>query len=349
MVAGAALAAATALTLPAIGTSEPSEFVRAWSADAWIVGTVLSAPRVTAPAPTATTPVPTPTPSPIAGQPSSAFAPDRLPEAADVVSASIPGLALDDLLEDLAAAADTASPGVDAAISVVVDGQQHGVWVGADPVVHSASTAKMYWVVAAVAAVGLDPVAPSAPAIFAWSDNSAAGRVIDLVGIDEINAWTRSLGLDDTYLSAWAYDRGRFASDRAELGTANTTSASDAAQFLDLLVGGELLSPAETEQVLEWMRLAPEADADPTVYGSVLVTDLDPSVASQVAHKAGWLPPGCCTSVDNVLLSAGVIPLPDGSSYTIAVTTTDGSSYTGQAAWIASTVAAIDALLRHGT
>lgn len=238
------------------------------------------------------------------------------------------------------------STGAEVAVSVHVDGRTVAMTSEHETsTVASASTAKMYWVVAAVDAVGIEPVAGMAEAVFAYSDNDAAGRVIDLVGIDAINAFTGAIAMDDTYLAGWSFGTTRVASDRAERGDINTTSAVDATRFLDLLVRGELLSPAETEMVLAWMRLAPDT-ADSTPYGATLVADLDPAIATSVAHKAGWLPPGCCTSFANVLLAAGAVPLDDGNWYTIAITTANGGDFDGQGAWISATAEAIDQAIR---
>lgn len=205
----------------------------------------------------------------------------------------------------------------------------------------SASAAKAYWVAAAVAAVGVEAVEPYAKAVFTYSDNTAAGSVIDLIGIDAVNDYTADLGMTDTYLASWSYERRRTASDRGIDGmpTANQTTTNDAVTFLRALHSGDALDEAGTAAVLEWMTLSPsDLDTARTGWGGVLVDELGQAQREATAHKAGWLPPGCCSSIRSVIIALGIIPTDTGPLF-IALAAKDGTSYRADAAWISRVAA----------
>lgn len=222
----------------------------------------------------------------------------------------------------------------DASLSISLRVGRHLLAVDGDQEFSSASAAKLYWTVAAVETVGAEVVEDLATAVFASSDNSAAGRLIDLAGIDEINQLTRELGMDSTYVSVWAFDRGRFASDRAERGTSNTTSTNDLTLFLDKLRYTELLESTHTARVLRWMMLAPDQVNELTGYGGAFTDRLPPHVAAHTMHKAGWLPPDCCRDPEQVIIAGGIVPLPDGSAFSLAVAASGGSDYQAQVDWV---------------
>lgn len=238
---------------------------------------------------------------------------------------------LEVLLNELVADIEGQSPGVVASISVSAGQLEAGV--AADTSFVAASVAKLYWTVAAVDAVGLEPVEAHAEAVFGWSDNDAAGLMIDVVGVDAINAYTRGLGLDRTYLSSWAYGKDRYATDRSTRGTNNTTSTGDLVSFLEQLATGQLLNTEATATVLGWMTAAPDRLSATHPYAAALVDALPAISAAFASHKAGWLPSGCCTLIDNVLTAAGLIPLADGSTLTIAIAVADGAEYDAQVQW----------------
>ncbi len=237
-----------------------------------------------------------------------------------------------------------ASPGVTVSVTVSHAGEVVSVagTVPFDP----ASTAKLYWLAAAVDGAGVDAVTPFAEAIFASSDNQAASQVIDLVGIDAINDFTAAAGMGDTYLSLWI-DGGirRAGVEAAEREFRNTSTTADAVAFLDRLADHELLDLADSAQVMAWMTFAPDRSNDPDEWGAILTERLPPDVAALTMHKAGWLPPGCCVALDSSLSAVGLVPLPDGSRFAIAVATVDGDDFEGQASWISQLTAEIYDLL----
>ncbi len=279
---------------------------------------------------------------PAAAEPDPAVEPDS---SDDPATAAEPALSdLESLVYQRTIELGRASPGVTVSVTVSHAGQVVSVadTVPFDP----ASSAKLYWLAAAVAGAGADAVAPFAEAIFASSDNQAASQVIDLVGVDAINDFTASAGMDGTYLSLWI-DGGirRAGAEAAEREFRNTSTTADAVVFLDRLAGHELIDLADSAQVMAWMTFAPDRLDDPTDWGAVLTDRLPPDVAALTMHKAGWLPPGCCVALDSSLSAVGLVPLPDGSRFAIAVATVDGDDFEGQASWISQLTADVYTLL----
>lgn len=291
----------------------------------------------------------TPTPTPTAAAtatPTATATPDPTPTATPTPRWP-PAYEISDLLDGLIDDVEQKSAGVAASIAVGYDDLVVVATNGLEKT-PSASLAKSWWVAAALDEVGVEAVAPFAEAIFAVSDNDAAAEVIDLVGVDVINATTAKWNMRDTYLASWTLTSPRLATDRNRKGTANVTTTLDAARFMRDVVAGDLLGPDETEAMTAWMSLTPDRrDVDP--YGSVLVADLPAAIAASAAHKAGWLPPECCDKGPDheVLISAGVIPCapaPVGESeesFSLAVATVDGADYLAQLDWTSEAAASI--------
>lgn len=290
--------------------------------------------------PTAPTAVPTAAPEPTES-------PTQLPtpEPTPVVPVSAKTAEeLQQLIDNAIAFAPSQVPGLSATIAVAVDGQRFQA--GPSERVIAASMAKSWWVLAAVDAVGVEAVEPHVRAVFVESDNIAAGRIIDLIGIDGVNAWTRDHGMDNTYLASWSWgERVRRASDRGQVGTGNQTSAADAAHVLAQLVEGQLFDDETTQTVLEWMRLGPDSRRFDEDWGAAFAASLAPEVAALAGHKAGWLPPNCCAVPTNQVASVGTVPLPDGTPLVIAITAAGGLPYTDQVDWLGRVVADVYAHL----
>jgi beta-lactamase class A len=238
------------------------------------------------------------------------------------------------LVDDLASEFDVAFP--DALFGVTVSGPGGRAEVGGEARYTSASAAKAYWLAAAVDAVGVEPVASEAQATVTLSDNDAAGRVIDLVGVDAINDFTRANGMQATSLVSWPTSEGRrVATDRAWRLGENVTTTNDAVRFLDQLRTGELLDPAGTFAMLTWLRASPDTLAGDGDWGGTMSHLLPPDVRPRVAHKAGWLPPGCCERDHRLIIDIGIVPLPDGTSYSVAIVATGAENYAAQASFVA--------------
>ena len=241
------------------------------------------------------------------------------------VPAAAPTPSLREVVTKLGAEAALLSPGTDVAIAV--RNLRTGEYAGfGDEVPHvSASAAKVLWVAAALARVGTDKVAPLAEPIFRTSDNEVSGEVIDLIGIDAVNDWYRELGLKHTALTRWRYGEPRVATNSPrELGDNNYFTARDAVDVLSRLDQGALLGPSETQALRHWMTLTPR-----TGCGGWMGALLPEPARATLMHKAGWLPPGCCSddSVYNTLTEVGVVQVPGGDRYAVALLARRGQDY----------------------
>jgi len=105
------------------------------------------------------------------------------------------------------------------------------------------------------------------------SNNSATNVLIDLLGMDKVNAFSRRIGLDDTLLRRHMLDY-----DAARQGRENRTSAKDMLRLYTLLHRGEALTPFLCETALP--ILSRQHDKE-------LLMFADP--ARKAAHKTGGL------------------------------------------------------------
>ncbi len=255
------------------------------------------------------------------------------PEGAVVSAAELPaaGAAVDETLAWLAAEAGLRSPGTELAVAYEDLSTGGRASVNGDVLHVSASSAKAWWAAAAAHEVGAAAVAPHATAVFAQSDNWATGAVIDLIGPDAVNRvlWD-AFGMGSTALTSWSYGGSRVASNSPRaMGWDNYTTADDAVTFLAGVYRGETLAPPERDALLGWMTLSPR-----TGFGGWLGTRLPPDVAAGASHKAGWLPPGCCSSdaTYNTLNDVGVVTAPDGRAYAVAILARRGHDWWGRQA-----------------
>jgi beta-lactamase class A len=109
------------------------------------------------------------------------------------------------------------------------------------------------------------------------------------------------------------------------MGSDNYFTANDAVTFLDRLDGGKLLASKERATLLDWMKDSPRSGPN----GGWLGTRLPAAARAGMMHKAGWLPPGCCSSTEryNTLNEIGIVPTPDGGKYAVAILAEGGRSY----------------------
>lgn len=228
-----------------------------------------------------------------------------------------PNASLSDAVASLGADVSSRSPGTILSIAVqnLVTGE-HAEFDG-DRQVISASSAKAIWVAAALDAKGIDPVTPYAGPIFRNSDNSASGKVIDLIGPAAENVFYQKAGMTKSGFKAWNFDKRRVASNAPDaLGTGdNYFTANDVVTFLTALDQGKLLGDEEREQLLDWMLLSPRSSSEGA--GGWLGTRLPAAARKQMHHKAGWLPPDCCS--DRALNEIGIIEGPDDTRYAVAI------------------------------
>jgi beta-lactamase class A len=238
---------------------------------------------------------------------------------------------LRETIDRLAAEVSWRSPGSEAALAVVDLTSGARASSGGDVLFVSASSAKAWWVAAALDKVGVAPVKPHADAIFVQSDNGATGEVIDLIGPDRVNDYIwRVVGMRSTALTRWNYERTRqAASSPRRMGSDNYTTASDALLFLERLHRGDILDRERTAALLAWMRRSPRSGT-----GGWLLARLPPAARATAAHKAGWLDPGCCSSDRkyNTLNEVGLVEVPGGRRYAVVILTHAADDYWGRQA-----------------
>ncbi len=213
----------------------------------------------------------------------------------------------------------------------------------------SASAVKPLWAAAALDAAGVEAARPFAYSALILSDNLAGGRLIDLAGgVDAVNAWTRNeAGLDDTRLEAWRFeDPNRVASNfQPENPLGNRTTMADMALFFARLYKGELLGPDENAALQQWLLDTSHSLTSPRDLDGVLLDRLPPEVAESSLHKAGWLRPNCCPAEYRQMIDSGIIVLPDGSWFALAIMSARGEFYDLTNQWVALSACRIYAML----
>ena len=105
------------------------------------------------------------------------------------------------------------------------------------------------------------------------SNNSATNVLIDLLGMDTVNAFSHSTGLNDTLLRRHMLDY-----EAARQGNENLTSAADMLRLYTLLHKGEVLTPFMCETALPILLRQHDKE---------LLLFADP--ARKAAHKTGGL------------------------------------------------------------
>lgn len=207
----------------------------------------------------------------------------------------------------------------------------------------AASGLKATWMVAAIRRSGIEAVEPLAVAVFGQSSNDAGGLAIGLGGgLDAINSFTSGLGMKETLVVEWTFGSEWRSSDfPGPHPYLNFTTADDLAAFWRLVYDGWVLSAADTNTFLEWGRIERLPG-----YPSGLLTRLPPDVWSGVSFKMGWLPPGRTeedeetgeiVEVDalDTLIGSGVVEVPDGPVYALAIGSFGGTSWSGKVAFVA--------------
>ncbi len=104
------------------------------------------------------------------------------------------------------------------------------------------------------------------------SDNDAANRLMELVGVRSVNGTMAAMGLAGTRLA------NQFGAARLNSGLINQTTPADMVRWLELLAADELISPAISREIRALLFQAGDA--------SKLRRGLPPE--AQLAHKSGW-------------------------------------------------------------
>jgi len=219
-------------------------------------------------------------------------------------------------------------------------------WRG-DELFGPASAVKAVWILSAIDQLGVAAVAPIEHDAIYYSDDIAAGTAIDLAGgLDAINSFIRGLGMNDTDFYEWNYPREhvrRSSTYPGPMRGRNLTTTDDLVTFWRLVADGLVLDSPERATFIEWTTgLKAGGDANR------IVSRLPAEVAASAAYKSGWLPlgrewqlpdtpdgPGEIIILEGrgVSTGAGIITVPDGPSYVIAVAAFDGRSWGGMTSW----------------
>ena len=250
------------------------------------------------------------------------------------------------LLDELARLAGEWDPAARASLAVVTpDGTLYGFNENRQHI--SASAVKPIWTAAAIDLAGLAAVAPLGAAALVQSDNFAAGEIIDLIGVDAVNAWSaEAAGTAGTHLAAWHFGTDRVAQSVIDGGSrANLTTVGDLALFYARLRRGDLLDSDGIASLEEWLRATDRGSTPAGTVRGALLARLPGEVATAAIHKAGWLPPYCCRAEVRLMLDAGVITLPGGSWFAIAAVSDRGDFYDLSVRWVSLASCRIYALL----
>lgn len=135
------------------------------------------------------------------------------------------------------------------------------------------------------------------------SDNSATNRVIDLVGLDAINAFCRASGWEHTTLIGPLQQPPERQTEAQRAGQRNETSAADMLGVLLQLERGDLLPPTETA-LARRILLAQEFREGMGRYLPLDERAFEEPL--QLASKSGWLP--------GVRHDAGIVYAADGAA-----------------------------------
>ncbi|MCY4257002.1 MAG: polysaccharide deacetylase family protein [bacterium] len=240
------------------------------------------------------------------------------------------------------------NPQVSVSIAVELpDGSTHGFVPQESH--FSASSAKPYWAAAALANAEIAAIQPFGAEAIVASNNFAAGQLIDLAGgVDAVNNWTTNVArLRETRLEAWRFgDENRVASNfDPENPLGNRTSTSDLARFYARLIRGQLLDSPRTAVLRQWLRGTSRSLAAPNELGGVLLDRLPQQVAAASLHKGGWLPPGCCAGEYRHIVDAGVVVLPGGGWFSLAVLSTQGEYFDQSVRWVSLAACRIYSLI----
>ncbi len=255
----------------------------------------------------------------------------------------------DDLQEELdrlVAVAAEWDAAAEVALAVITsDGEEVGA--NSDLRHSSASAVKPLWVAAAMSHEGVEAVQPLVEGTLVRSDNIEAGKVIDLIGVEAVNAWSSEVAeLSNTRLLAWRFggvDR-RAPEIAKDQPAENFSTTSDLARFYARLRQGELLEPSDTATLTQWLTNTSSGPSDDEIDGAI-IQRLPSDMAGDVSHKAGWLTPYCCEVEVRQIIDAGIIPLPDDDWFSIAVLSRRGEHYDISLQWVALAGCSVYALL----
>ncbi len=264
------------------------------------------------------------------------------PADADAADAAVP-TPLQRVVSRLGEEASSYDASAIIGISVVrLDTGEEATFQG-DRWLKAASGLKATWMAAAIRQAGIEAVEPLAIGVFRQSSNDAGGRAIGLGGgLDAINSFTSGLGMNGTLVVEWTFGGEWRSSEYPGPHPArNFTTTDDLVAFWRLVYDGWVLSRDDTATFLEWGRMERLPG-----YSSGLLTRLPENVWDRVSFKMGWLPPGRTEEdeetgeileVDalDTLIGSGVVEVPGGPVYAVAIGSFGGTSWPGKVAFVA--------------
>ncbi len=264
------------------------------------------------------------------------------PADADVADAAVP-TPLQRVVSRLGEEANSFDASAIIGISVVrLDTGEEATFQG-DRWLKAASGLKATWMAAAIREAGIEAVEPLAVRVFRQSSNEAGGRVIGLAGgLDAINSFTSGLGMNGTLVVEWTFGGEWRSSEYPGPHPAlNFTTTDDLVAFWRLVYDGWVLSRDDTATFLEWGRMGRLPG-----YSSGLLTRLPENLWDRVSFKMGWLPPGRTEEdeetgeileVDalDTFIGSGVVEVPGGPVYAVAIGSFGGTSWPGKVAFVA--------------
>jgi len=229
-----------------------------------------------------------------------------------------------DAIGGIVSEAPTRSPGTELGIAAMnLSTGEYAGWNDDTPFV-SLSAAKVMWVAAAMLnGAKVDDIAPP---IFVSSSNELAGVAIDRAGgIDTINSFYANVfNTKTTFCAKWRVGKLRHATEQGSMGGDNYFVARDVIKFLAKLDRGELLDK-RTDELKRYMRLSPRQGL-----GGWLGTLLPAEARARMMHKAGW----DFSSADSSHTEIGIIEVPNGDHFAIAVLTRKGKKPEAEARYI---------------
>lgn len=238
-----------------------------------------------------------------------------------------------------------------AAITVIrLDTQDSAAFQGAD-LMKAASVTKAVWVAAALRYAGVDRVSGIAVSALFRSSNESAGLALDIAGgIDRVNRYAHDLGLAETTVYEWGFGRDRRSRlYPGPLRGLNTTTTDDLASFWFMVERHLALQGDERAALLEWTR-GPKEELE----GQRLIRRLPEEVGAISSFKMGWLPVGRTYELEDdetgwggepggetivltggaVDVGAGIVRVPGGPAFVIAIGAYDGRSWQAMTSWV---------------
>ena len=127
------------------------------------------------------------------------------------------------------------------------------------------------------------PLADAAALVGAVSDNLATNVLVRRIGLDAVRALTAALGLRDTAL----HDVVRDVRGPEHPPALSTGTAAELSDLFARLARGEVVSPAVSAQVLDWLAIDTDLSMVASAFGLDPLAHVDADRAIVLRHKTG--------------------------------------------------------------